>query len=109
MDYQVLKPLLQREFNVLDTSTLLKRTNLNVWFSWGVSKIVNVDNQGLLMKVRGHHHKGYVFVTLGWEDLYQVHLISTHGNIKETLEGIFFDQLQEVIDDKIERVKSYSF
>lgn len=109
MDYQVLKPLLQREFNVLDTVTLLKRTNINVWFSWGVSKMVNVDNQGLLMKVRGNHHKGYVFVTLGYDDLYQVHLISTHGNIKETLEGIFFDQLQEVIDDKIERVKEYSY
>lgn len=106
---QVLQPLLQREFDILDTVTLLKRTNINVWYSWGVSKMVNVDDKGLLMKVRGHHHKGYVFVTLGWEDLFQVHIISTQGNIKESIEGIFFDNLQSIIDEKVERVKEYVY
>ena len=106
---EVLKPLLQREFNVVETLTLLKRTNMNVWFSWGVSNLINIQDKGLLMKVRGNHHKGYVFVTLGYEDLYQVHIISTQGNIKESIEGIFFDNLQEVIDRKIERVSEYQF
>lgn len=82
---------------------------MNVWFSWGVSNLVNIQDKGLLMKVRGNHHKGYVFVTLGYEDLYQVHIISTQGNIKESIEGIFFDNLQEVIDRKIERVSEYQF
>ena len=107
--YQVLKPLLQREFSIVECVDLLRRTNMNVWFSWGVSKMVNIEDRGLLLKVRGNHHKGYVFVTLGYEDLYQVHIISTQGNIKESIEGIFFDNLQEVIDRKIERVSEYQF
>ena len=71
--------------------------------------MVNVENKGLLMKVNGHHHKGYVFITLGYEDLHKVHIISTHGNVKQTIEGIFFDMLSEIIDNRIEKIKDYVF
>jgi hypothetical protein len=105
---EILKPLCEREFNPKETLQVL-RHNQSIYWSWGVSKLVNVDNKGLLMKVNGHHHKGYVFITLGYEDLYKVHFISTHGNIKDTKEGIFFDMLVEIIDNRIEKIKNYQF
>lgn len=71
--------------------------------------MVNIEDRGLLLKVRGNHHKGYVFVTLGYEDLYQVHIISTQGNIKESINGIFFDVLQGTIDSKVERIPEYRY
>jgi len=104
---QILQPLMQREFNLNETMAVLTH-NMNIYFSWGVSNKYNIDNKGLLLKVNGHHHKGYVFITLSWADLYDVHLISTHGNIKQSVEGLYFDQLVEVIDNKIERIPEYN-
>jgi hypothetical protein len=103
---EILKPLCEREFDPNETLQVL-RHNPTIYWSWGVSKLVNVDNKGLLMKVNGHHHKGYVFVTLGYEDLYKVHILSTHGNLKQSFDGIWFDMLTEVIDNRIERIKDY--
>ena len=103
---EILKPLCEREFEVKDTLKLLTHSGAIYW-TWGVSKLTNVANKGLLMKVNGRHHKGYVFITLGWEDLYKVYIISTHGNIKQTYEGIYFDMLVETIDDRIERIPEY--
>lgn len=104
---KLLTPLLKREFIVSDTVQLLKQTNLFGFFSWGVSKLMNVQGKGLLMKVNGHHHKGYVLVTLDWMDTYEVHIISTHGNIKDTYTDIYFDELFEVIDNRIEKIPDY--
>jgi hypothetical protein len=105
---KILKPLCKREFNTEETLQVLM-SDRPIYWSWGVSKLLNVNNKGLLMKVNGHHHKGYVFIVLGWEDLYEVHFISTHGNIKDSKEGIFFDMLVEVIDDRIEKIKDYQY
>ena len=110
MNTDNLKPLLEREFNVNETLQVLRRLPNNVYFlCWGVSKLVNIEDKGLLMKVNGNLHKGYVFVTLGWEDLYKVHIMTTHGRVKETIEGIFFEDLTELIDEKIEKIKEYRY
>jgi hypothetical protein len=103
---EILNPLMQRDFDLNETMAVLTHNKI-IYFTWGVSKKYNVDSKGLLLKVNGHHHKGYIFITLTWEDLYNVHLISTHGNIKESIEGIYFDQLTEIIDNKIERIPQY--
>jgi hypothetical protein len=103
---EILKPLCQREFDPNETLRVL-RHNQTIYWSWGVTKLVNVDNKGLLMKVNGHHHKGYVFVTLAYDDTYSVHIISTHGNVKQTFHMVYFDTLTEIIDNRIERIKDY--
>lgn len=105
---ELLEPLCEREFNLNETLQVL-RHNQPIYFSWGVSSLTNFDNKGLLMKVNGHHHKGYVFITLSFLDLYNVHIISTHGNIKHSIEGVYFDELVERIDNKIERIADYKF
>ena len=105
---EILNTLCEREFDPKETLQVLTHNQL-IYGSWGVSKLTNVDNKGLLMKVKGHHHKGYVLIVLGWEDLYKVHFISTHGNIKDSKEGIFFDMLVEVIDNRIEKIKNYQY
>lgn len=108
MDLQVLKPLCQREFDPNETLKVLKH-NPTIFWTWGVSKMANVEDKGLLMKVNGHHHKGYVFITLAFDDTYSVHIISTHGNIKQTFDMVYFDVLTEIIDNRIEKIKDYRF
>jgi hypothetical protein len=98
----------ERNFNTQETLMVL-RYNLNVYFSWGVSKMVNLQNKGLILKVSGHHHKGWVLVTLGWEDLYKVHIISNNGKVLDKYEGIFFDDLVEIIDNRIEKISDYRY
>ena len=105
--YRIVEPLLEREFDMNETLTILTHDTMKYW-SWGVSKKINYLNKGLLMKVSGNHHKGFVFITLGWEDLYKVYIISNKGEIEDKYDGIFFDQLTELIDDRIERIKQYT-
>jgi hypothetical protein len=103
--------LSERDFNPMETLQLISMNNSMVWFSWGVptDSIKLVGNKGLLFKVNGHHYKGLVFITLSWMDLYDVHLVNPDGEVTEKMEGIFFDQLQEVIDNRIERISDYKF
>jgi hypothetical protein len=96
----------EREFNTKETLQLLQHYQFRFW-SWGANGFTNLSDKGLLFKVQGHHHKGYVLITLGYDDTYKVFIISTQGNIKDTYEGIYFDMLFETIDNRIERIKEY--
>jgi hypothetical protein len=46
---------------------------------------------------------------LAFDDTYSVHIISTHGNIKQTFDMVYFDTLTEIIDNRIEKIKDYKF
>lgn len=101
-----LQELLQREFNTHETLQLLKSSG-SVFWSWGVSKVINYSDAGLLVRVHGHHHDGWVFITLAWNDTYTVHIVNQRYTVKESIEGIYFDMLVDMIDSKIEYVKDY--
>ena len=96
----------EREFNPTETINLLKMYGFRFW-SWGANGFKNLDNKVLVFKVRGHHHKGYVCINLGWNDTYTVRLISTQGNEKFKQEGVYFDVLFDVLDEKIEKIPEY--
>ena len=105
--YNELKKLTCRNFNPEETIQVLKGTNLWGFFSWGVSKMVRFDTVGLLLKVNGHFHKGWVFITLNFLDLYDVHLLNNQYKVIETITNIYFDELFDTIDQKIERLPEY--
>jgi len=96
----------EREFNTKETVQLLTAHGVIFW-SWGVSKFTNLANKGLLFKVRGNHHKGYVLITLGWNDTYCVYIINTHGKILDEYKEVYCDMLVDVIDNRIEYIKDY--
>lgn len=105
---EVCFPLLEREFNPSETMQVLTH-NKGIFWSWGVSKRINLNNKGLLIDVKGNHHKGSVLITLGWDDTYNVYIINNRGKILNEYKGIYFDVLTEVIDNRIERIKEYSY
>ena len=96
----------EREFNVSDTMKVLTH-DMMTYFSWGVSKKYNVGNKGLLLKVSGHHHKGFVLITLAWNDTYSVYIVSNKGEIKQEFKEVYFEDLVEIIDNRIERINEY--
>ena len=106
MDIRKIDYLFEREFDTSQTLQVLTH-NKPVYWSWGVSQLFNCNNKGLFMKVNGHHHKDYVLVTLSWDDTYKVSYLDGNLNVIGTDEMVYFDQLVEVIDNRIERVSEY--
>jgi hypothetical protein len=104
--FEVCFPLMEREFNLSETMSVL-RYNPQIYWSWGVSKLQNLNDKGLLLNVNGHHHKGSVFITLSFNDTYSVYIINNRGKILNEYKEVYFDMLTEVIDNRIERIKEY--
>jgi hypothetical protein len=99
-----------RVLNVQELMSLL-RVNINIFWSWG-SHAFTVDSKHntrmFRMTVSGHHHKGHVYIFVNGLDLFDVYLTSNQGTIKTIGEGLYFDQLVEWIDDRIERIPEYT-
>ena len=106
MDIRKIDYLYKREFNTSETLQVLTH-NKTIYWSWGVSGLFNCADKGLLMKVNGHHHKQYVLITLDWDDTYKIDYLNRNMKVIDTHEGIYFDQLVEVIDNRIERIGEY--
>lgn len=104
--HNILKTLTKREFVVNDTMRLITSSG-NVYWSWGTSRKINIDNKGLLLLVNGHHHKGYVFITLDWNDTYTVYIMTVFGRIINEYKTVYFDELVELIDNRIEKIPEY--
>ncbi len=100
------KGLLKRDFDVQGIQKFFSQHGFLFW-SWGVSSFSNLMNKGLLMKVNGHHHKGYVLVVLDYSDTFDVYFISTHGNIIDQKHLVYIDMLFDVIDNRIEKIPEY--
>jgi hypothetical protein len=104
--FEFCKPLLKREFDVKEILVFLQRYNFRFW-SWGSKNFSNVMDKGLLFKVNGHHHKGYILITLDWSDTFDVHIINTRGKVLDTYTEVYIDRLFETIDNRIEKIKEY--
>jgi len=94
-----------------------------VLWSWGQDKLMSVSDDtlsdwdikhslgGLIFTVSGHHHKGQVIVSLNGCDTYDVYI----GKISkgtfahtESQEGLYFDEIGQWIDIKVERIEAYA-
>ena len=99
-----------RILNVQELMQLLRMDVMKFW-SWG-SHAFTVDakpnTRMFRMTVSGHHHKGHVYICVNGLDLFDVYLTSNQGTIKESIEGLYFDQLVDWIDRKVERIADYA-
>jgi len=96
-----------REMHLPDLTQILMM-NKPIFLSWGAHAFTkNKENTLFRMKVNGHHHKGHVYIFLGFLDLFDVYLTTTHGRIKKVFKELYFDQLSDVIDREIERIDEY--
>jgi len=106
---EILKEVLalaERDFDINECFKVLTH-NTPIYWSWGVEERLGVQNKCLLIKVNGYHHKGWVGITLGWMDTFDVHIISLGGEILETIKDVYVFDLVKVIDERIEKVPAY--
>lgn len=63
---------------------------------------------GLRFKVQGFLHKGWVTVEYNeGADLFDIKLLSNQLKEVKSIEGIYFDELIDVIDNHVEYCKNY--
>ena len=112
----LMNTLLKREFNANETIAQMRMNSELTWKvlswgakNWGVLNGIPDCCKGMAFKVNARRHKGYVLIALNWDDTYEVHLISTRGNLVHSMDNIYFDELTEKIDDKIEKVSDYAW
>jgi len=102
-----------RVFDPRETMLQLRMQPMK-FMCWGATKFT-VDNQKntkmLRFYVTGRKHTGHVYIFLNGADLYDVYLTTAKGTIKDKSGdmGLFFDQLTDWIDDRIEKVEAYRF
>lgn len=87
--------------------------NMQIFWSWGANKFTfGVGTNGypiLRFKVNGMKFKGYVHIIYNPCDYYEIEFISTHNNLKKRYEEVYFDNLQEIIDNYVEKIDAYTF
>ena len=82
------------------------KTQLMVVWSWGFHKPIALEN-GLRFNVQGFKFRGIVEVVYNeGRDLFDVRFLK-RNKVVNTIEGVFFDSLVEVIDDFVEKTPDY--
>jgi hypothetical protein len=99
--FQLLGNMDTREI-IMDQLIAYLRVDIRIYWSWGVSKLCNFADKALLMKTSGKYHKFWVMITLNSLDLFDVTLLNEDYTVKCAVKNLYFDQLQEVIDDLVE-------
>lgn len=97
---------------LLDVNELLAllKHNISIFWSWGSHAFIIDDRNNtrmFRMTVQGHHHTGHVYIFVNGMDLFDVYLTTSQGTIKTIGEGLYFDQLVEWIDEKVEKIPAY--
>ena len=83
------------------------KTNLPMIMSWGYNSPVALEN-GLRFSVNGFKHKGNVAVIYDEGlDLFNIEILTFENEVIDTINGVYFDQLIEVIDNRVELVEDY--
>lgn len=83
------------------------KTNMPVIMSWGYNSPVALEN-GLRFSVNGFKHKGNVAVIYDEGlDLFNIEILTFENEVIDTINGVYFDQLIEVIDNRVELVENY--
>jgi len=96
--------LLQEDLEMGKYIYSILKSQPTILMSWGFNSPV-VIKQGLRFKVNGFKHNGYIEVRYNEGlDLFDIFLINDDNTLKDSLVGIYFDELIDTID----RVDNYT-
>jgi len=78
-----------------------------ILMSWGFQS-PRIIRRGISFIVNGFKHKGEVSIQYNeGQDLFDVYLMDVTGKIEDTINMVYFDQLVEVIDERVEKTEDY--
>ena len=100
------KELCLRNFYSMEELVKVMSRSMKVW-SWGAHKWTKFSDYVLGFKVNGHHHKGWVYVMVGFSDTFLVVYTNTHNKVIDIRENVYIDELINTIDTKVEFIEEY--
>ncbi len=79
-----------------------------ILMSWGFQSPRIIHN-GLYFLVNGFKHKGKVSIQYNeGQDLFDVYLLDETGKTVDIMNMVYFDQLVEIIDERVEKTDDYN-
>ena len=76
--------------------------------SWGFQS-PRIIKQGFSFLVNGFKHKGRVNISYNeCQDLFEIQLFDENEKLVDTINMVYFDQLVEVIDERVEKTDDYN-
>jgi hypothetical protein len=76
--------------------------------SWGFNSAREiVKGKVYCFTVQGYHHKGHVYIALGWEDLFKIYYTDLNHVITKAEYGVFTEDLIDFLDTAIEKIDDY--
>lgn len=102
---------MEKEYVTMVAKTIQKQlfasVNRDVVFSWGSRSWTAREFEGmatLSFRVSGFKHRGVVNISYNrGDDLYVITIAQLNGKIKKRIEGVYCDQLGEIIDRLVEK------
>ena len=97
-----------------ETIAQLRGMNPYKFGCWGATKFT-VDNMRkprmLRFWVTGMRHTGHVYIFVNGMDLYDVYITTSKGKIvhKSDEMGLYFDQITDWIDNRIEKTQAHTW
>lgn len=84
--------------------SILKSNQMVMW-SWGFNNPIALkDDAGLIFRVSGYKHEGFVKVVYDeGKDLFVVILLNSQHHELQRIGDVYFDSLVDVIDEAVER------
>lgn len=77
--------------------------------SWGARGWTKMNDKLLRFRVSANRHKGYIFIAVNGSDLFDIWLTNLKGDIKCNFTDIYLEDVIDIIDEKIEKLKIYNF
>lgn len=99
----------ERSFDIEDIHNYILSSGA-LRMSWAYQKPCVVKKDMVFrFTVSGHHHKGHVYIVLGFMDTFNIYYTSNRGIIKKVRNDIYIDGLINILDVDIEKIDDYQF
>jgi hypothetical protein len=99
----------ERIMNIQEIHNVVAKSGLMRAGSWAFRNAIQmVKDKVYRFTVSGHHHKGHVYIVLGWMDTFRIYYTSNQGTIKKIEDNIYIDVLIDTLDVSIERIARYA-
>ena len=104
----------ENEYYVTTMLQQIQYPNLYVFWSWGghnfakAETIEKYPKPTLIFQVSGMKFVGEVRIYYNWADYYEIDFIQDNKVVK-SYEEVYFDDLQNIIDDYVEKQPNYIY
>ncbi len=74
--------------------------------SWAARSFIS-NGKFLRFTVSGHHHNGYVYISVNGLDMFDVHITTFKNEIVHQMKNLYDSSLRDAIDEKVEKIPAY--